>query len=109
MGVMLMVWLKCLKKVECDSVVFWVSEVMVYVWLGCVCMLCSVVVRWVLVRLCMRLGEVVLFWVECSVLMSSIFSSCVSILLCVGCLVWVLLMSSCIRVVSCGLVCICMS
>lgn len=107
-GVMLIVWLKCLKNVECDNVVFFVSLMIVYGCVGCLCIWWSVVVRWLLVSLCMRLGDVWVLVVNCSVLISSIFSRCVSMILWVGCCVCDLLCISCMSVVSCGLLCMCM-
>lgn len=69
---------------------------------------CSVVVSCILFRFCSRLGVVVVlvFVLECRVLISSIFSRCVSMMLCVGCLVWYLLFISCISVCRCVWVCI---
>lgn len=107
MGGRFMVCENCLKKVEWDSVVFLVSVFIVYVCVGVVCISCKFMVIWVLVSLCSRLGGVVFFVVECSVLISSSFISWVSISLWFGCVLSDFFWISFIRIDRCLMLCMC--
>lgn len=63
----------------------------------------------VLFSLCIRLGDVFVFIVECSVLMSRILSRCDRMVLCVGCCLYDFFCMSCMIVFRCCLLWICMS